>query len=195
MFGFLTGNRSEQPKAPSQPTPVLGAVIDTGSMKQEFEKMTSNVAKRERSLRRHLSINAKERVLADKLATAYVHNYSTMIDITGLLNQFAGFFKTMKDILKQSNIQLDQLNSEAFQNIERLTRQEMERYSTRFYEQSQKVQKLFQDYQMYDKANKLASIPGMTQQLTEATEALKVARASSGGKGRKGKGKGRTKST
>jgi hypothetical protein len=183
MFAWM-GNK-EEPK----PAPALGAVISTGSMQEEFNKMTNDVTKREKNLRRHLNINAKERVLADKLATAYVHNYSTMIDITGLLNQFAGFFKTMKDILKQSNIQLDQLNSDAFQNIERLTRQEMDRYSTRFYEQSQKVQKLFQDYQMFDKANKIASIPGMTQQLTDSVDALKVARTATGGKARKSRKK------
>lgn len=195
MFAWMSGNNTEQAKT-AAPATTLGAVIQTNTMKQEFEKMTKDVATRERSLKRHLTINAKERVLADKLATAYVHNYSTMIDVTGLLNQFAEFFKTMKDILKQSNIQLDQLNSEAFQNIEHLTRKEMDRYTNKFYEQSQKVQKLFQDYQMHDKANKLASIPGMTNQLTEAVDALKVARTSSGGKGlKKATKKGGKKST
>lgn len=176
MFAWLNGTDKQQGQT-------LGVHVSTGSMQQELESMTKSVTARERSLKRHLAINAKERVLADKLASAYVHNYSTMIDITGLLNQFADFFRTMKEIMKQSNIQLDQLNSEAFQNIERLTRQEMDRYTNKFYEQSQRVQKLFQDYQMNDKAMKLASIPGMTQQLSDAADAVKLAKAASGGKG------------
>lgn len=179
---FRSDGQQQQQQQQGQ---TLGVSVGSSSMKEQLDQMTRAVTKREVSLNRYLTINKKERVLADRLATAYVHNYSVMVDITGLLNQFAEFFKTMKDILNRSNIQLDQLNSDAFQNIERLTRQEMDRYTTKFYEQSQRVQKLFQDYQMHDKANKLASIPGMTQQLTEAADAVKMAKAASGGKGPK----------
>lgn len=136
----------------------------------ELDSIVKTYKDRSQKIDAHLKKAAKDRELANKLAASYIHNYYVMIDISVLLNQYAEFFKSIKDVLSSSDIQLEQLNSQNFQNLERLTRQEMDKFTHKFGEQAQKVRKLFVDYNMSEQAAKLDSIPSLTNQVSSTAE-------------------------
>jgi hypothetical protein len=164
MFGFL--GKSEPA------TPSLGVNLSENRVaKVELNALSKKFVDEREKISKHMTKMNKDREVADKLAGHFIHNYYVMIDISSLLNQYAEFFATIKDALIKSDIQMDQLNAANFQNLEKLTRQEMDKFTTKFAEQADKVKKLFVSYNMNDQAAKLSAIPQMSVDLGTAAEA------------------------
>lgn len=166
------GNRRQPEQAASTNSQMFGVKLpdDNKVAKIELNALAKKYAERSKKIDDHIKKATKERELANKLAASFIHNYNVMIDISSLLNQYAEFFQQIKDLLMKSDSQLEQLNAQNFQNLERLTRQEMDRFTSKFTEQAEKVRKLFVTYNMNDQAAKLGTIPQMTSDVSTAAE-------------------------
>lgn len=177
MFSWATGSSKTDP--PSTP---MGANLpaDNKVALVEFKQIADKYKARSEQIDRHIKKASKDRELANKLASSFIHNYYVMIDISTLLNQYAEFFQSIKEMLSKSDVQLEQLNAQNFQNLEKLTRQEMDKFTSQFNDQAVKVKKLFETYNMPEQAAKLSAVPQYTANVAlAADEAL---RAKSGGK-------------
>lgn len=159
-------------KSPETSTSTFGVKLpeDNRVAKVELDELAKKYTDRSKKIDDHLKKAAKDRELANKLAASFIHNYYVMIDISSLLNQYAEFFATIKDTLLKSDTQLDQLNAQNFQNLERLTRQEMDKFTMKFTEQAEKVKKLFTTYNMADQAAKLSAVPQLATNVAMAAE-------------------------
>lgn len=164
MFTWI--NKPDEPKEATFGVKLPGNNV----AKVELAKIADQYSKSSKKIDDHLKKAAKDRELANKLAASFIHNYYVMIDISSLLNQYAEFFATIKDTLMKSDTQLDQLNASNFQNLEKLTRQEMDKFTTKFTEQADKVKKLFETYNMNDQAAKLSAVPTLTANVAVAAE-------------------------
>jgi hypothetical protein len=187
MFNWSTNKSKQQPPTSISSSPTFGVKLpeDNKVAAVELKNITESFVKRNKTIETHLNKASKDRELANKLAANYIHNYYVMIDISVLLNQYAEFFNTIKDVLANSDIQVEQLNAQNFQNLERLTRQEMDKFTSKFTEQATKVKKLFETYNMTEQAAKLSAVPTLTSQVgIAAEEALKALPPKYGG-GRK----------
>ena len=176
MFSWATGSSKTEPSTP------MGANLpaDNKVALVEFKQIADKYKARSEQIDRHIRKASKDRELANKLASSFIHNYYVMIDISTLLNQYAEFFQSIKEMLSKSDVQLEQLNAQNFQNLEKLTRQEMDKFTSQFNDQAVKVKKLFETYNMAEQAAKLSAVPQYTANVAlAADEAL---RAKSGGK-------------
>jgi hypothetical protein len=177
MFNWSSKSK-QQPSTSTSDSPTFGIKLPDNSNKvaaAELKNITESFKKRNETIKGHLNKASKDRELANKLAANYIHNYHVMIDISVLLNQYAEFFNVIKDVLANSDIQVEQLNAQNFQNLERLTRQEMDKFTSKFTEQAGKVKKLFETYNMTEQAAKLSAVPTLTSQVgIAAEEALKA---------------------
>lgn len=136
----------------------------------ELKSIADKYKERSQKIDAHIKKASKDRELANKLAANYIHNYKVMIDISSLLNQYADFFQSIKNVLSNSDVQLEQLNAQSFQNLELLTRKEMDKFTSKFNEQATKVKKLFETYNMSSEAAKLNIIPQSTNDLSLIAE-------------------------
>jgi hypothetical protein len=173
MFNWgKSKNSSSSSPSSSSSSQIIGINLpdDNKVAKIELREIAEKYEKRSRTIDAHLRKSEKDKQLANKLAASFIHNYHVMIDISVLLNQYAEFFQTIKESLLKSDVQLEQLNAQNFQNLEKLTRQEVDKFTVKFSEQAQKVQKLFQSYNMNEEARKLGMIPGLTSEVTNAAE-------------------------
>lgn len=178
MFSWVTkGNQPEQPPMG------VNLPADNKVALVEFKQIADKYKARSEQIDRHIKKASKDRELANKLASSFIHNYYVMIDISTLLNQYAEFFQSIKEMLSKSDVQLEQLNAQNFQNLERLTRQEMDKFTNQFSEQANKVKKLFETYNMTEQAAKLSAVPQFTSQVgIAADEAILATPPKSGGK-------------
>ena len=160
----------------SYSSPVLGLKLpDKNEVAAvELKTIADKYKKRTDQIDLHIRKAAKDRELAKKLSASYIHNYYVMIDISVLLNQYADFFQNIKEILAKSDVQLEQLNAQSFQDLEKLTRQEMDKFTTKFTDQAEKVKKLFMTYNMQEQAAKLSAVPQFTSQVSRAAEESKA---------------------
>jgi hypothetical protein len=136
----------------------------------ELKSIADKYKERSKKIDDHIKKASKDRELANKLAANYIHNYKVMIDISSLLNQYADFFQSIKNVLSNSDVQLEQLNAQSFQNLELLTRKEMDKFTSKFNEQAGKVKKLFEAYNMSSEAAKLNIIPQSTNEVSLLAE-------------------------
>ena len=180
---------------PKEPTPTASPTLGINLPENnrvaavELKSLADGIKTRSEKIDRQIKHAAKDREFAKKLSASYIHNYYVMIDISTLLNQYADFFKSIKEILAQSDVQLEQLNAQSFQDLEKLTRQEMDKFNMKFTDQAEKVRKLFMTYNMQDQAAKLAAVPQLASQVGRAAEESLATRISIRGGSRKNKKK------
>lgn len=136
----------------------------------EMKDIVDAYRKREAKAKDTVHVATKLKSFSNKLAGAYVHNYKIMVDMGNLLHQYAEFFQQIKDLLSKSDLEYDQLNAQSFENLEKLTRREMDRFTTKFNEQADRVRRLFMTYNMSEQADKLSAVPQMTGNVSRAAE-------------------------
>lgn len=177
MFSFMSPKQS--PEAPK-----LGINLpdDNKVAAVELKDIADKYRKRTEQIDQQIKKANKDRELSKKLAASYIHNYYVMIDISSLLNQYAEFFQSIKEMLAKSDVQLEQLNAQSFQDLEKLTRQEMDKFTYKFSEQAEKVRKLFLNYNMQDQAAKLTAVPQLTSQVSAAADNAAALRRVGGSK-------------
>lgn len=181
MFSWVTG--SSDKSSPSSTPMGVNLPADNKVALVEFKQIADKYKARSEQIDRHIKKASKDRELANKLAASFIHNYYVMIDISTLLNQYAEFFQSIKEMLSKSDVQLEQLNAQNFQNLERLTRQEMDKFANQFNEQATKVKRLFETYNMTEQAAKLSAVPQYASQVAVAAdEAIRATVPKYGGK-------------
>lgn len=181
MFSWVTG--SSDKSSPSSTPMGVNLPADNKVALVEFKQIADKYKARSEQIDRHIKKASKDRELANKLAASFIHNYYVMIDISTLLNQYAEFFQSIKEMLSKSDVQLEQLNAQNFQNLERLTRQEMDKFANQFNEQATKVKRLFETYNMSEQAAKLSAVPQYASQVAlAADEAIRATVPKYGGK-------------
>jgi monoamine oxidase len=168
MFNWLKDEKNTE-----NPTLGINLPPDNRVAAVELKNIADKFKNKSEQINKHLKKATKDRELANKLASSFVHNYQVMIDISVLLNQYADFFQSIKEVLSRSDVQLEQLNAQNFQNLELLTRQEMDKFTGKFNDQATKIKKLFETYNMNEQAAKLGAIPQLTGEVAYAAENVK----------------------
>lgn len=168
MFGWLSSS-----KTPENPMLGINLPPDNKVAAVELKNIADKYKTRSEQIDKQLKKASKDRELSNKLASSFVHNYQVMIDISVLLNQYADFFQSIKEVLSRSDVQLEQLNAQNFKNLELITRQEMDKFTSKFNEEGVKIKKLFETYNMTEQAAKLSAIPQLTSEVSFAAEEVK----------------------
>ena len=160
-------------KTPENPMLGINLPPDNKVAAVELKNIADKYKLQSEKLDKHIKKASKDRELANKLASSFVHNYQVMIDISVLLNQYADFFQSIKEVLSRSDMQLEQLNAQNFKNLELLTRQEMDKFNVKFSEEGAKIKKLVETYTMTEQAATLSAVRQLAGGLSVAAESVK----------------------
>lgn len=163
-MSWLFGTKESEPKSFGVNLP------DNRIAETEMKNIVNAYRKREEKAKDTVKVATKLKSFSNKLAGTYIHNYRIMIDMGNLLHQYAEFFQQIKELLSRSDLEYDQLNAQSFENLEKMTRREMDRFTSKFNDQADKVRRLFLTYNMGEQAEKLSAVPSMTSDVSRAAE-------------------------
>jgi len=182
----------------------FGVNLPVGTGSKALSEEISSVSKKFVDVNeKYRSEMSKYKKIADfnkKLSASYISNIHAMVDISKLLNDYAGFFSMLKEEINKTDGNIGSLTADEIQYIESITKAKIEAFSSSFMQQSDKVKDLYKKYGQESEAKNLSNAQ---EQLQEAIQAAGltyddvskvVARGGASKKGaKKGKGKAKPK--
>jgi hypothetical protein len=157
-------------------TPTLGVNI---SASEGFKTELASVTNKLRTTnKRYTDEIAKYREIAEfnkKLSVSYMQNVQAMVDVSQLLEQYAGIFNVLKEETDKLEQALGmQLNIQDFQYLENMTKDKMAELNDKFFKESETLKKLYTQYgKEHEASNIVAAQTLMNQSLANASSTYK----------------------
>lgn len=148
----------------------IGITSDNKPIAKEINDIGNRIVKNNKKAITELTKYKQVNELNKKLSQSYRENLVVMIDISRLLNSYAGFFDLLKNELEKNERTLGDLELRDIENIESLTRDKMDKFNSEFINQSEKVKSMYRKYGLNDEFNRLANLQQGIPQITGLAE-------------------------
>jgi hypothetical protein len=168
---------------PASPASSFGVVTDSkfkAAVKiDEFSKQLNTTSSK---LKNEVNKYKQIAALNKKLTESYVTNYTTMIDISKLLKDYAEIFDKLSVILqKYENIEISPIDMD---HLKQITKEKLDQITGEFNKQSKTIGSLYTKYGMGDELRKISAVEPLAREVGMMTNAVlpTFAKPSSGGK-------------
>lgn len=148
----------------------IGITSDSKPIAKEISDIGNRIVKNNKKAITELTKYKQVNELNRKLSQSYRENLVVMIDISRLLNSYAGFFDLLKGELERNERTLGDLELKDIENIESLTREKMDRFNNEFMNQSEKIKGWYRKYGLNDEFNRLTNLQQGIPQITGLAE-------------------------
>jgi hypothetical protein len=140
----------------SSPTTFGIKVNSVNGIPADIESVKGNIVKTNKIYREEISKYKEIAKFNQQISNGYIKNLEAMVDISRVLNYYIEIFMVLRDEFAKNEKELgNSLKTEDISYLENITRSKIDQLNTTFFDETEKLKKLYSQYGKTDEVNRL----------------------------------------